>query len=139
MEYDARFMGRMIKYAREAKNLTQDDAAIKLNISESFYKQIEQGTGNPSLPTFYSILNFYNLSADSLLFPGVSEPNSTANQIIRILGRCNDSELRFIFAMITALISNNDNSLKDVATPTLEELYAKCLAEFTYKDSESTK
>ena len=37
MEYDARFMGRMIKYAREAKNLTQDDAAIKLNISESFY------------------------------------------------------------------------------------------------------
>ena len=30
MEYDARFMGRMIKYAREAKNLTQDDAAIKL-------------------------------------------------------------------------------------------------------------
>ena len=39
--------------------------------------------------------------------------------------------------MITALISNNDNSLKNVATPTLEELYAKCLAEFTYKDSES--
>ena len=96
MEYDARFMGRMIKYAREAKNLTQDDAAIKLNISESFYKQIEQGTGNPSLPNYYTILNFYNLSADSLLFPGISDQNSTANQIIRILGRCNDSELRFI-------------------------------------------
>lgn len=139
MKYNPRFMGRMIKYARESKGITQDDAAEVLNISDSFYKQIEQGKGNPSLANFQAIIAYYNLSADSLLYPGDNDQNSLENQNIRLLKRCNPAEQRLINAMITSLLSNNDDSLKKYEEPTLESLYAKAYAEIDHKTSTYAK
>lgn len=42
MDYNPQLIGRMIKYAREIKGLTQEEAAEELHISDSFYKQIER-------------------------------------------------------------------------------------------------
>lgn len=133
MKYNPCFMGKMIKYARELRGMTQDDAAEVLNISDSFYKQIEQGKGNPSLANFQAIIEYYNLSADSLLYPGDTDQNSLENQNIRLIKRCNPAEQRLINALITTLLSNNDDSLRNHEEPTLESLYAKAYAEIDYK------
>ncbi len=139
MNYNPQFIGRMIKYAREIKGLTQEEAADELHISDSFYKQIEQGVGNPSLANFRTIIGYYNISADSLLFPKDNDANSTDSQIERLVSRCNDSEKQFILAMITALLTNNDDSLRNHTIPTLEELYAKAYAEIDHREAKVSK
>lgn len=139
MNYNPQFIGRMIKYAREIKGLTQEEAADALHISDSFYKQIEQGVRNPSLSNFRTIIGYYNISSDSLLFSKDDDSNSIDNQIGRLVSRCNNAEKQFILAMITTLLTNNDDSLRNHSLPTLEELYAKAYAEIDYKSSKSSK
>ena len=139
MDYNPQFIGRMIKYAREIKGLTQEEAAEELHISDSFYKQIEQGAGNPSLSNFRTIIEYYNISADSLLFPGDDDSNSVDNQIGRLVKRCNNAEKQFILAMITTMLANNDDALRNHSLPTLEELYAKAYAEIEHRQAAHSK
>ncbi len=93
-DLDSRFLGRMMKYRREACKLNQQEAADKIGVSLSTYKKLETGNNNVSVPTLYSILYCYNLSADSIFFPTLEDSsNSTLQQVHRLLTRCSESEL----------------------------------------------
>jgi transcriptional regulator with XRE-family HTH domain len=63
----ARSIGNVARQARKALQLTQEDAAERINVSVEFYARIERGTSLPSILTFARIVSALGVSADSLL------------------------------------------------------------------------
>ena len=65
MNYKA--MGRRIKAKRKSQHKTQEDVAKAVDISLSFYGNIERGIRIPSLETLVGIANVLSVSMDYLL------------------------------------------------------------------------
>lgn len=129
-DIDAKFLGRMLKYRREAARMTQQEAADKIGLSLSYYKNMERGTNNPSIPSLYAALFTYNISSDSLLFPSLEDNNNTTyRQIIRLLDRCSESDLDLILSIITAILSNKDKAPASVPEESIMDSYKKAFSE----------
>lgn len=60
-------VGQRIKQAREAKQLTQEQLAEKVNISASHMSAVERGVKQPKLETFVGIANELGVDSNSLL------------------------------------------------------------------------
>lgn len=131
-----KFMGRMFKYARESMKLTQFEASQMLNLSESYYKSVENGKGTPSLPAFLSLIEFYNLSADSILYPMPNDSNSLFQQECRLMSRCNDTQLQILIAITNVLLSNDVPLAANSTLNDMDSIYTKCLQEILTESDE---
>jgi len=67
-----RDFGRRIREIREALNLKEKEFAETLNLSYSYYNQIENGNGNPGLDFFYDLIEKYHINME-YLFHGRGE------------------------------------------------------------------
>jgi transcriptional regulator with XRE-family HTH domain len=63
----ARTIGTAARAARKALQLTQEDAAERIDVSVEFYARIERGISLPSILTFARIVSSLGVSADLLL------------------------------------------------------------------------
>jgi len=61
-----RILGMRIGEIREALNLKQKEFAESLNLSYSYYNQIENGNGNPGLDFFYNLIEKYHVNMEYL-------------------------------------------------------------------------
>lgn len=68
---DYESMGKRMRYRRRIKKLSQEDVAKAVNISVSFYGNIERGKRIPSIDTLVEIANFLGTSTDFLLAESV--------------------------------------------------------------------
>lgn len=59
-------VGKNIKEMRELRNLTQEELAKKVGISQAMLSQIERGTKNPSLQVGTLIADALNCNVDDL-------------------------------------------------------------------------
>jgi transcriptional regulator with XRE-family HTH domain len=66
----ARTIGAATRHARKNLQLTQEDAAERINVSVEFYARIERGNSLPSILTFARIVTALGVSADALLGRG---------------------------------------------------------------------
>ncbi|MGE7614753.1 helix-turn-helix domain-containing protein [Paenibacillus sp. NPDC101420] len=67
-------VGEKIKAVRKQRKLTQNDLAIKANISRSYLADVEGGRYNPSLDTLKSIATALNTELSTLLENGSTVP-----------------------------------------------------------------
>mgnify|MGYP000007091308 FL=1 len=102
--YDAKILGAAVKDARSKRHLTQAECAELLEVSLSFQKDIERGRFSPSLENFYHICRTLNISADSCIFPYVNTENPVYQELIRIIAKCNENQLRVLISTASALI-----------------------------------
>ena len=56
-----------IRELREAKSLSQDQLAEKLNVTKQAISQYERGVRKPSMPMLEALCDFFNVSSDYLL------------------------------------------------------------------------
>lgn len=63
----SKMIGRAARDARRALQLTQEDAAERINVSVEFYARIERGNSLPSIGTFARMVSALGVSADVLL------------------------------------------------------------------------
>lgn len=137
-DIDAKFLGRMLKYRREAARMTQQEAADKIGLSLSYYKNMERGSNNPSIPSLHAALFTYNISSDSVLFPSLEDSNNTTyKQIVRLLDRCSESDLDLILSIITAILSNKDKAPASVQEESVMESYKRAFNETMNKHKSS--
>ena len=61
-------MGKRIREARKAQNLTQEAASEKCDITSAYYGNIERGDKKMSIETLAKVSQGLNLSVDYLLF-----------------------------------------------------------------------
>ncbi len=84
--------GRRIKERRKELGLTQERIAEKINITPSFYSQIETGTRKAGINTFVSLSNELSISLDFILCnqPNNLLPENAENIDVQILHRMKD-------------------------------------------------
>ena len=81
---------QVIETKRVLKDLTQEEAAIAIGISRSFYNQIENGTRDPSVKVAYKIAMFYDLTLDDIFLPNLTAShNTTSSQLPAGAGQLN--------------------------------------------------
>ena len=97
--------GIVLKNARMDKKLTQAELAEILDISLSYLKDLERFRNNPSYEVFEKVIRYFNLSADTVIYPNENLTDNTYQQIERLLTRCDERQLRVILATTEALLS----------------------------------
>ena len=70
-----------------------------IDISDVFLGQIERGERSLSTKTLVKIVKFTGVSADFILF-GNEESNTTLAKINRILNKCSNDFLNYIYDLI---------------------------------------
>lgn len=134
----ARSIGSVAREARKALQLTQEDAAERINVSVEFYARIERGNSLPSIDTFARIVSALCVSADALLGnrpsiaqpPGVpvtwtSAPPSDSPELRRLtrrLRKARPATLRLVNMLVKELESSasNDQVARAEAPPAPE-------------------
>ncbi len=107
MDFYPRQFGIVLKNARMDRKLTQAELAEILDISLSYLKDLEGFRNNPSLEMFVRVMRYFNLSADTVVYPEKEVDNSTRSQLERLLTRCDDGQLGVLLATAEALLSQS--------------------------------
>ena len=102
--------GMVLKNARMDKKLTQAELAEKLDISLSYLKDLERFRNSPSYEVFEKVIRYFNLSADTVIYPNQNLANDTYQKIGRLLTRCDVGQLKVILATTDALLSAGEIS-----------------------------
>ena len=108
MAIHPRQFGIVLKNARMDKKLTQAELAEILDISLPYLKDLERFRNNPSYDVFEKVIRYFNLSADTVIYPNENLTNTTYQQIERLLTRCYEGQLRVILATTEALLSESE-------------------------------
>lgn len=97
--------GIVLKNARMDKKLTQAELAEILDISLPYLKDLERFRNSPSYELFERVIHYFNLSADTVIYPNKNQTNDTYQKINRLLTHCNETQLKVILATTEALLS----------------------------------
>ncbi|MGN1098607.1 MAG: helix-turn-helix domain-containing protein [Clostridia bacterium] len=77
--------GEKLKFARESKELTQQEVMRLTGINNKTLSSYERGVTQPDLETFAALLKLYGQSADSFLGLGKSEPQPLSSSEMKLL------------------------------------------------------
>jgi len=102
--------GTILRNARMDQKLTQAELAEELGISLPYLKDLERCRNNPSYEVFEKTIRYFNLSADTVIYPDQNINDSTYRKINRLLSRCNEEQLHVILGLTKALISVREKS-----------------------------
>ena len=110
MTYHPKQFGIVLKNARMNQKLTQAELAEILDISLPYLKDLERFRNNPSYEVFEKVIRYFNLSADTVIYPNRNLTDNTYQKIERLLSQCNEGQLQVILATTEALLSVSDTS-----------------------------
>lgn len=104
-------MGRCIREARKARNMTQQELALAIGRGKRHIQRIEKGDVNPSFEVLYSIMEYLGISAETLFNPEMSEQDRTFQNIQAKLAVCTEDNRQFLLQtmdyMVTLSISQH--------------------------------
>ena len=67
MYFDSYATGKRIQQLRKANGMTQEELAIKLNVSDRHLRNLERGEEAPSIDLFVEIKTIFNSTLDYLI------------------------------------------------------------------------
>lgn len=102
MQDDKIFIGKTIKFFREKNNLTQQELAEKIDISDKHMSKIERGIYLPSLTNFIKLLSVLNVSISEFGFPEVEEHKSSRKELIELVQSAKEKEVEYFLTMFKA-------------------------------------
>lgn len=110
--------GKRTKNYREQIGLTIEKFAEMINRSENFVAYIEKGKTGGSVHTLHQIAKALRVSTDSLLYgtnmkEDSKEKNIYKQQLLEIINRCNDEELKVLNDVAIAIYPNFERILKE--------------------------
>ena len=85
---DAIALGMQIKAVRKAMKMTQEQLALKSNVSVKYIANIENGKQNPSFDILSAILHVLPLSLDAIVNPHLSEEERACKELDAIYLSC---------------------------------------------------
>lgn len=108
MALNPKQFGTIMKNARMDKKLTQAELAEILDLSLSYLKDLERFKNTLSLEVFAKTIQYFNLSADTVIYPDKNLNNGTYQKIQRRLLQCDEKQLKIILALTDAVLSVDD-------------------------------
>ena len=79
-----------------------------LDLSLSYLKDLERFKNTPSLEGFAKTIQYFNLSADTVIYPDKNLNNSTYQKLQRHLLQCDEKQLKTLLAITEAVLSVDD-------------------------------
>lgn len=99
-------LGELMKEHRNRLQLTQEQVAELIDCHPQYYKNFENGKGNPSIPLFCKIMRALNMSADSYITPNNDQTDPDYQEMIQIFNQCDTYQRSVLLATGRALIKN---------------------------------
>lgn len=103
-------VGERIRKIREDLKMSREKFSEMIDISDVFLGQLERGERSLSTKTLIKIISFTGLSSDFILF-GTEESNDKISKINRILNKCSDDVLDYIYNLIRTTVTFIKKSL----------------------------
>lgn len=99
-------LGSILKDARLAKGLTREQLAEIMNITPRYLMSIENENKKPSYYLLFRLIRELGISADTVFYPENQHVDSKIEQLVRLLYKCNDRELKIITETAKAIVSS---------------------------------
>lgn len=97
-------IGERIRRIREGLKMNRENFSKAIDISDVFLGQLERGERSLSTKTLIKIVSYTGFSSDYILF-GNKTPNNTISKINKILNKCSDDVLSYLYTLIRNTIS----------------------------------
>lgn len=102
------FVGKRLKYLRELQNLSQEEVAMKANITRAYLGQIERGEKNPTVTMVSKICNALEITLEDF-FSKDTDLDFYTKKIIRLLNDVNVSDKEYICTIVESIIKYKNN------------------------------
>ncbi|MEA5143427.1 MAG: helix-turn-helix transcriptional regulator [Oscillibacter sp.] len=99
-------LGTTIKQARLSANLTQDELAEQIGITGRYIMALENEHKHPSFEVLCRIILTLNIPADNIFYPESQNTENEKEQLIRLLSRCDERDLKIITATVKAVLES---------------------------------
>lgn len=86
--------GIAVRNAREARKLSQQELAQKLNMNKNTIMEIELGRSNPKAETLFLIATELHVSIDAIIFAEKDKPNSVTPEVLSFFSPKTDDEAK---------------------------------------------
>lgn len=107
MRHDLKECGKRIQQLRKERELTQEQLAEKLNVSQNTIAKIESGLRRPSIDFLLEISEFFNVSTNYLVF-GVHAEDTEDEKLKKDI----DEAIKKIDQTIEKLLEKKEELLK---------------------------
>ena len=85
MKYDTKASGKRIKQLRQEMNLSQEQLAEKLNVSQNMIAKIECGLRRPSIDFLIELAEFFEISLHYIVLGTSEEATDKKRQIEEVI------------------------------------------------------
>ena len=104
-KYNFKPLGQAIKEARNAKEMSRNQLADKMNIAPRYIASIENSGQHPSLQVFYELVTILDVSVDQFFFPNKEVDKSTQRrQLESLLDEMNSQDLTIMTATAKGIL-----------------------------------
>ena len=93
-------LGEIIKNARIKADITVEDLAAKVGVTERFIYRIENEGKKPSYDILYKLIRELSILPDQIFFPEKQIEDSEMESLVRMLYNCDERSIQIIKATI---------------------------------------
>ena len=104
MHTEPETLGKIIKAARQRSELTMEELAERIGITERYLYRIENESKKPSYDILYKLIRELSISPDLIFYPEKPSKESEVENLIRMLYNCDERSLEVVKATAKALI-----------------------------------
>ena len=97
-------LGKIIKSARQHSELTMEELAEQIGVTERYLYRIENEDKKPSYDVLYKLVRVLSISPDLIFYPEKTFEESEVENLIRMLDNCDERSLEVVKATAKALI-----------------------------------
>ena len=97
-------LGNIIKAARERSDITIENLAYKVGITERYLYRIENEEKKPIFDVLYKLIRELSISPDLIFYPEKPSKDSEVENLLRMLSDCDERSLEVVKATVKALI-----------------------------------
>ena len=106
MQSNHETLGDIIKSARQKADITIEELANRVNITERYLYRIENEGKKPSFDVLYRLIRELSILPDSIFYPEKLVEDSEVENLIRMMYSCDERSMAIIKATIKAAIDS---------------------------------
>ena len=99
-------LGEIIKNARMKADITVEDLAAKVGVTERFIYCIENEGKKPSYDILYKLIRELSILPDRIFFPEKQIEDSEMENLVRMLYNCDERSMQIIKATVKAALDS---------------------------------
>ena len=107
-------LGMTVKSARKNADMTIEELAERIDVTERYLYRIENEGKKPSFEVLYKLVRELSIPSDLIFYPEKPSKDSEIENLLRMLYNCDEQSLEVVKATVIALIDMASKKLVTV-------------------------